>query len=486
MANVKKLVNCVLEGEVTEDLDRLLSSLSISEILQSGEFITCSLEQKLTFWNVIFDNETVLDCFYNEIKVNCRIFSTFILNHCSIPQFPKLEHSSCEGIDFISSTKNAIVSLKMLTKLFNYENISEKSKSTSLEALVNASLIVCLEHNSEQLWTNKETIMISKDLFKLISSTIKDLPSYLSKESTSSRHDYVYEEIFFLMKDRLLKNNWKLSPSYPIVFWGLLSQLWSDLNLDYLLPPTLLMLDDFEGHYKRLGFKCLSYILKHGSRSHLRMHDRVIVVYDLLLKQFYTKEEDVLKGLFECLPQVLDIIEREAPTERLGKRTKSDEAFETYLQCMNLENKTPLQQVYSQNLSPFLLQLSITSAKHMTTTLRIISTYLEYYHPDDEDIRINSMQGLLQLMTQAWVRVKNHGLEITECLFRLLHAISHHNYHASPQAHKSLFTLIKQCFLVLYATSPTHLHACVDAVLCVKSSNQAFCQNVQSIASLLS
>ena len=486
MKELNEILKCIVSDvDSSQCLERFFFNISIPEVLDSAAFKALLVEEKLSFYSHWFEQENFSCLLSNESKSNIRHFAEAISEICTVPQFPSLEYSNLHDVDFKDSIRNSITSLKLLIKLFSMKNINFGAKLETFEPLLNVTLIVCFEHNTEQLWSCTESVKLSKQLQTIIASSTIDLHSYLIKESSSSKHDYIYEELLVSMKERLSKTKWKLSPSYASVFCVLLFQLKSDLNLEYLLPLPLLMLCDFEMHYKLLGFKCLHHILTHGSRSHIRMHDRVLVILDALLKQFHNQEQEVAEELFKCLPQVLDIIERKTASQRLGEDTKTDEAFTTYLQCMNFENKIALQRVYSKQLGAFVKQLSITSVKHMTAILKIIKTYMEYYDPIDEEIRINTMQALLQLMTQTWVRVPNHGLEITECLFRLLHAISHHNYGGSEEARGSLLLLIKQSFDLLHRLCPKHLSECFKGVMAIKTYSNTFQNNVQSIAQIL-
>ena len=459
-------------------------NISINQVINCDSYKALVFDQKFTILNKLFDQEELVETFSHESKENIRNFSNFILENCTVPQFQKLEFSSCDDVDFEESIQKSCITLSFLSKILSLENANYKARLSSYEPIFNACIIIAYEHSSPKRWTSAQTHASSQQLLLRLHFLLNTVDTYLLQ--TSSHHDYVYEDILFAMKDRMTQKNWKLSPSYPVVFCKLLLNIKSNLNLEFFLPLTLMMVGDFELHYKLSGFDCLHHLLTHAYKSHILMLNRVEVVLDLLLKQLHEQDDQVMRKVFECLFKVFPLVEKRHASECLGERTRVDETYEIYLQSMNLQNKLSLQRIYSEHLPSFISHLGIGAAKHMTSTLKIIKVYMDHYDPPGEGMRLSMLQALHLLMEKVPMRVTHHGLEIMEVLIKLLHAISHHNYHASPIAHISIMKLIRHCFVLLHSRCPSQVTGCLDAVLLIDTYSKTFKSELQSIYSLLS
>lgn len=351
-----------------------------------------------------------------------------------------------------------------------------------LESLSFRALFVCLEHMSDHPWTSTATVCKATKLLILI-CTVNHCSSF--ENYMSNQNNAVFPLIFSGLKLRLQPSTWKQNPSVPYVFSFCVHHLRTPFLSDHLgtvLSAPLLFVDDHEVHYKCLGLDIIQHVLNNASKSELRWYGRADVLYDLLSKELYSREPEVLTKAIPCLFAVLEIVGRSPPVPNtVRKHGKCDEMFRTYVRNMSLETMIPLRCIYSHHLPAFIAKLGITVVRHMEELLTVIALYLEVFDGPTELCRLQTLEAVHQLLVQAWPRIPVHCHTIIQSVIRLIYDVSSEESVTPPEVNQKLLDKAVECLQMLRQICPDKVddvltklkslnlnvtvHRCIDNVL---------------------
>lgn len=338
-----------------------------------------------------------------------------------------------------------------------------------LESLSFKALFVCMEHMSDHPWTSTATICKAKELLMLI-CTVNRCSSF--ENYMSNQNNAVFPLIFSHLKLRLQSSTWKQNPSVPYVFGFCVHHLRTPFLSDHLgtvLSAPLLFVDDHEVQYKCLGLDIIQHILNNTSKSELRWYGRADVLYDLLSKELYSREPEVLTKAIPCLFAVLEIVERSPHVPNaVRKHGKYDEIFRAYVRNMSLETMIPLRRIYSGHLPTFIGMLEITVVRHMEELLSVIALYLEVFDGPTEQCRLQTLEAIHQLLVQAWPRTPVHSHTIIQSVIRLIYDITSEESVTPPEVNEILLDKAVKCLRMLKQICPDKVD---DVLTKLKSLN---------------
>ena len=192
-------------------------------------------------------------------------------------------------------------------------------------------------------------------------------------------------------------------------------------HLDFLIPPTLILLDDMNAANKQIGIKWVNRIVCEVDPSELRRFNRVDVILDALKHQIYSKNPDVVGELLRApLARVIDVAEPISERRRNQlKWGKLDETVSVILSEASMETHIEMRRVFIGHLDTYIKALGISVCKHMKRILSLIEDYLEFPDESDEELRLGALVVLEALVVQGWPRMNEHAPHITKTLIKM-------------------------------------------------------------------
>ncbi|KAM7309166.1 TELO2-interacting protein 2 [Ixodes scapularis] len=315
------------------------------------------------------------------------------------------------------------------------ESLEDREVTTALA-------LVCFAHvDAEQPWCSESSSKASKGFLEFL----------VSSAASSGR---LALAVLKHIQPKLKKNTWKKNPCYRHVYKNALYQLGDSESSDalsLLLPPGLLLVDDYMTHNQRLGIQCVQHIISKATPTELQWHGHFDVIFDALKRLLYVKEPEVITELHSCLRRLLfgDSNEGLRPLHLKSEDClrKGEEVYGELLTAAYAEQKFVLRTAYSSQLAAYIECLGINVVKHMSKTLDVVLEYVETYDTAEQASRRNGLLALAALIRCAWPRISRHFRRIAECLFRLAYDLKEHDK-------GDLRDEIAACLLLLEAACP--------------------------------
>ncbi|KAI0219780.1 TELO2-interacting protein 2 [Lamellibrachia satsuma] len=306
-----------------------------------------------------------------------------------------------------------------------HENKSVRLVKKILNTVCIKAFVLCAEHADEHLWTSEQSMSASDSLLGQIlrSSECMTIVDFLNCQQDSRFHAVLLE-----LKSRLSKSTWKINPAAKHVFsWCVFNvkspQLGDQLSL--VLPPMLLLVDDFQIDHKCLGVLLLQHLMDNTSRTELSWYGRAHVIFDALRQQMYTHNAKLVRMLHPCLLGILRVVEvSPVKCTAVRKENRYDEVLRQILTDMELEDKLVLRRAYVEHLPCLLEEMGITAVRHLVQLLRVISAYLEVYDGPQEICRLGTFAVLKAVILVTWPRMSVHCGDILQCLLKFIYDVS--------------------------------------------------------------
>ncbi|ESO12322.1 hypothetical protein HELRODRAFT_158818 [Helobdella robusta] len=423
--------NVVEKSNTFEDNLKLLStSFSSSQLFASKYLTNINNYEYLTFFKSLFQKDSMITwLFKNELSVIKNVIASFYFKSC-VPEFTNRDDLGYKNSDFKDIPKLSSLGMEIFIELLRFFNVYEdKSTSLFVHWIKLYSVLLSLEHSDSNLWSDS----CSKKTLKVLNSFLLPQNSSLSEillmKSPDSTKMYIYRELLSLIQPKLTKQNWKWNPACPFIFKHLVKNIkFPHVSecLEFLLPPCLLLIDDFEDKHKIIGFECLSHILSNSTKEEVKWCSRIDVIYDCCNRQFYCKNENVAKLFIPCLFQVLSIIEKPlSGVDRVSQDTYHDKSFRKFIMQMDVETQLVLKLIYSSYLIEFIKIMNLHCLKHLVILLPLIKTYLNNYSSDwNKHCTKNVLVSIYHLIQVIWPQISLHVYEILECLLILVYNVS--------------------------------------------------------------
>nr|XP_028563808.1 TELO2-interacting protein 2 isoform X1 [Podarcis muralis] len=285
--------------------------------------------------------------------------------------------------------------------------------------------LFAVTHVAERLWTTPKTRRMAQELLDglLRASDCRSVPEFLR----GAREDETgwLAVVMQCLKPELTKDTWQRSPATKHVFSCTLQHVtrpWLGPHLEKVLPPSLLLSDDYREENKILGVQCLHHIIRNVPAADLCQYNRAQVVYHALFNHLYSKEARLLQVVLLCLLDLLPILEK--ALQRLPHNpqlvTPSDEVLQLVLTHMESEHRLPLRRVYARNLPAFVERLGIQIARHLKRLQRVIVGYLEVSDGPDETARLATLETLKHTIQHAWPRMSCRLAVLLKALLRMM------------------------------------------------------------------
>nr|XP_019598738.1 PREDICTED: TELO2-interacting protein 2 [Rhinolophus sinicus] len=319
-----------------------------------------------------------------------------------------------------------VLFLKLLRKVEAAKNsLVYPAWKTGLRHLAGPIYIFAVTHSLEQPWTSPRSQTVAGEVLTLLLQVTEcgSVAGFLHGENEDEKGKFTV--IMGLLKPDLNKESWKNNPATKHVFSWTLQQVtrpWLNQHLERILPPSLLISDDYQTENKILGVDCLHHIVLNVPAADLLQYNRAEVLYHALFNHLYTPEHHLIQAVLLCLLDLFPVLEKALHWKGDAARptTHCDEVLQLVLTHMEPEHRLLLRRTYARNLPAFVKRLGILTVRHMKRLERVILGYLEIYDGPEEEARLKILETLKLLMQYTWPRVSCRLEVLLKALLKLI------------------------------------------------------------------
>ncbi|XP_030145831.4 TELO2-interacting protein 2 isoform X2 [Taeniopygia guttata] len=315
------------------------------------------------------------------------------------------------------------------------------------------AFIFAVTHKDERPWTSARSRAVAQELLERLvrAAGCGSVEEFLrGKEGDEEGR---FGAVMGLLKQELTKDTWKCNPASKDVFsWALLrvSRPWLCPHLERVLPPALLLSDDFQEENKVLGVRCLHHIVLNVPGADLCQFNRAQVVFHALYNHLYSREAPLLQAVLLCLLDLLPILERCQRRQGHGRATSPwDQVLQLLLTHMEAEHRLALRRVYAGTLPAFVTRLGILIVRHLKRLERVILGYLEVSDGPEEEARLGILQTLQCTIEHAWPRMPCRLPVLLKALLRLLWDVHTERGPTPEPVRAALLHGATQCLILL-------------------------------------
>ncbi|XP_004428900.1 PREDICTED: TELO2-interacting protein 2 [Ceratotherium simum simum] len=403
---------------------------------------------------------------------------------------PKEQGDRSDGHSEVAEKAAAVglLFLKLLRKVEAAKNsLVCPAWKTSLRHLSGPIYIFAVTHSLEQAWTSPRSQDVAGEVLALLLHVTEcgSVAGFLRGDNEDEKGRF--SVILGLLKPDLNKESWKNNPATKHVFSWTLQQVtrpWLNQHLERILPPSLLMSDDYRTENKVLGVRCLHHIVLNVPAADLLQYNRAQVLYHALFNHLYTPEHHLIQAVLLCLLDLFPVLEKALHWKGDAARptTHCDEVLQLILTHMEPEHRLLLRRTYARNLPAFVKRLGILTVRHLKRLERVIIGYLEVYDGPEEEARLKILETLKLLMQYTWPRVSCRLVVLLKALLKLICDVARDRSLTPEPVKSALLEEATDCLILLDHCSQGQvkgllariLHSCEDSKLvnCIRKVQQ--------------
>uniref|UniRef100_A0A3P9PZ87 TELO2-interacting protein 2-like n=1 Tax=Poecilia reticulata TaxID=8081 RepID=A0A3P9PZ87_POERE len=225
-----------------------------------------------------------------------------------------------------------------------------------------------------------------------------------------------------ILQPQLTRESWRRCAALKLQFsWTLLQVTRPFLSpfLPRLLPPSLLLNDDYRPENCMLGVRCLHHVVLNTPAADLRQFNRAEVLYQALFRHLYTSEAAVIQLVLSCLLDLLLVLEKPPSSDCRRKPCRHDDVLHLVLTHMEAEHKVELRRVYASALPLYVERVGVAVCRHLRLLVPVLLGYLEVGDPPEESVRLKMLEVL-----QSTIRLACRADALLRSLLRLLVDVS--------------------------------------------------------------
>ncbi|KYO34182.1 TELO2-interacting protein 2 [Alligator mississippiensis] len=280
-------------------------------------------------------------------------------------------------------------------------------------------------HCMKRPWTSPRSQSVAQELLASLvrAAGCGSVAEFL--QGTNEDEAGRFAAVMGLLKPQLTKETWRCNPATKHVFSQTLRQVtrpWLSRYLESVLPPSLLISDDYREENKILGVLCLHHIILNVPAAELCQFNRAQVVYHALYNHLYSREAQLIQVVLLCLLDLLPVLEKSP--QQLSKETRpatpSDEVLQLVLTHMEAEHRLVLRRAYAHTLPAFVERHGILIARHLKRLERVIVAYLEICDGPEEEARLGILETLKCTIQHAWPRMLCRLSVLLKALLRVM------------------------------------------------------------------
>jgi len=349
-------------------------------------------------------------------KLLSKLLSS-IATYGFVPAVAEGNDKELDETDFPNIAEKVMIVCRSLKFLLSHV------QGSYLKAALVELVVFCGQHIEKSLWSRGSSVKQTKEILELV--LFKHNCTSLQNLLTVIDDPSLVKKIFMCFLPYLTRSNWKCSPGMRVSFMWCLTNISHPHVLEVfneVLPPSLLLVDDFVIENRISGIHCIHHILNNVPKATLQWYGRADVIYNALKNLVYHRDPGIILALYPCLLKVLSTLEADLlKPNQIRKANRYDDIYQLLLTEMDNEQAISLRKAYCEHLHLFITIMGITSAKHLKMTLRVLLQYLETYDVPEESTRLNCLTALHTLISVAWPRIDAHLTEIVRGLVRLIY-----------------------------------------------------------------
>uniref|UniRef100_A0A8B9P6T8 TELO2 interacting protein 2 n=1 Tax=Apteryx owenii TaxID=8824 RepID=A0A8B9P6T8_APTOW len=337
-----------------------------------------------------------------------------------------------------------------------------------LRSVLGPVYVFAATHAAERPWTSARSQSVARELLaELLRATgCGSVAEFLRGRNEDEEGRFA--AVMGLLKQELTKDTWKRNPATKHVFsWTLLhiTRPWLSHYLESVLPPSLLISDDYQEENKILGVRCLHHIILNVPAADLCQFNRAQVVYHALYNHLYSREAPLIEAVLLCLLDLLPVLER---AQRHQKETRPtapcDEVLQLVLTHMEAEHRLALRRVYARALPAFVQRLGIRIARHLKRLERVVLGYLEVCDGPEEEARLGILETLRCTIEHAWPRMPCRLPVLLKALLKMIWDV-HTDQGSTPEPVKAaLLQGATECLILLDRCSEGQVKVLLEGV----------------------
>ncbi|XP_029891043.1 TELO2-interacting protein 2 isoform X1 [Aquila chrysaetos chrysaetos] len=328
--------------------------------------------------------------------------------------------------------------------------------------------IFAATHIAERPWTNARSQSVAQELLALLvrATGCGSVAEFLRGKNEDEEGRF--GAVMGLLKQELTKDTWKRNPATKFVFSWTLPQVtrpWLSHYLERVLPPSLLISDDYREENKILGVRCLHHIVLNVPAADLCQFNRAQVVYHALYNHLYSRGAPLIQAVLLCLLDLLPILERAQRQQKQTRPTTAcDEVLQLVLTHMEAEHRLALRRVYARTLPAFVQRLGILIARHLKRLERVILGYLEVCDGPEEEARLGILETLQCTIEHAWPRMPCRLPVLLKALLKMIWDV-HTDQGSMPELVKAaLLQGATKCLILLDRCSEGQVKVLLEGV----------------------
>ncbi|XP_027753182.1 TELO2-interacting protein 2 [Empidonax traillii] len=349
-----------------------------------------------------------------------------------------------------------VLLLEKLEGARSQEGAGPPAVGAALRRVLGHIYIFAVTHLGERPWTTEGSRAVARQLLEMLvrASGCTSVAEFL--RGKDGDEEGMFGAVMGLLKRELTKDTWKCNPATKHVFcWTLphVTRPWLGPHLERVLPPSLLISDDFQEENKILGVQCLHHIVLNVPGADLCQFNRAQVVFHALYNHLYSREAPLVQAVLLCLLDLLPVLERSQRHQghqgMVRARSPCDEVLQLVLTHMEGEHRLALRRVYVGILPAFVRRLGILVARHLKRLERVILGYLEVSDGPEEEARLGMLETLQCTIEHAWPRMPCRLPVLLRALLKLIWDV-HTDPGPTPQpVRAALLQRATQCLILL-------------------------------------
>ena len=364
--------------------------------------------------------------------------------------------------------------LKVLHSLYSKLTLSHGTTQHQkcIGQVILYSMQIITQHMQTNLWTSENCYTLSENFLQDIlsrygCSAVKDvlvMDLGGKADNQTSFRNSAFGKMLVEWKPFLTRDTWRQNPMTVAAFsCSLHAVTFPHLSdfIEYVLPPSLLFLDDHMTRNKLIGIECLVHIIENSSAEELRWYGRADVMFEALRHQLYSTEESILQQTLPALLKILKVLVK--PSLNISVSSKYDEILQMILQAAMHENKLVLRRTQTEHLCSLFELMGIGVVKHLNSILNLIVEYLDISDAPSEEARINILKALHTLILTAWPRMRCHSYVLSKSLIKMIHNVSSDHVITPEETTNKLVADAVECLKLLKALDPSKVTALVRA-----------------------
>ncbi|XP_032435413.1 TELO2-interacting protein 2 isoform X3 [Xiphophorus hellerii] len=289
----------------------------------------------------------------------------------------------------------AAVSSALTALLGNWEEGGGARRARLLLAVAPPIYLFSVTHFQDEVWTSAASRTAARHLqvALLRAGGWRDSAHLLAGEEEDR---CILGGVLDILQPQLTRESWRRCAALKLQFsWTLLQVTRPFLSpfLPRLLPPSLLLNDDYKPENCMLGVRCLHHI----------------VLNTLVLS---------------CLLDLLLVLEKPPSSDCRRTLCRHDDVLHLVLTHMEAEHKVALRRVYASALPLYVERVGVAVCRHLRRLVPVLLGYLEVGDPPEESVRLKMLEVLQSTIRLAWPRMASRTDVLLRCLLRLLVDVS--------------------------------------------------------------